>query len=185
MSYSTEFIGTLKFDCDLHLKRDFGALYSILGEDAREHPEWGVKDVCDISLCITNDLDGLEWDGSEKAHNMVGIVNAVIKQMRKVNPEFRLSGALKAQGEDARDRYWIVIGQDGFAHKKISGDLSRDYTVLRKDGKDSPGAKYFVLRLDEGAENVGAARAAFDVYLKEIGKESPDVAKRLLAEYGE
>lgn len=120
MGYSTEFTGTLRF-ASSPVVEQLAELGTMLGEDVRDHPEWGAvstaKDFYYIDLKTTRDLMGLEWSGAEKTYNMVAQVNFVITRMRARWPEFGLVGALVAQGEDGDDT-WTLEMVDGAAVKK-------------------------------------------------------------------
>ncbi len=184
MGYLTYFDGVLEFDCDMNLKRDFGKLKSILGHDAREHPEWNCKDDIYISLCLTDDLDGIEWNGDEKTDNMVDVVNTVITEMKKINPDFKLKGFMRAQGENPDDQYFIQIDGSGIAVRKDMSSLYGKYIVKRTDGKDDPDAEYFVLRLDSKAKNQEASLIAIRAFTNAIQHSSPELANDLLDRYG-
>lgn len=108
MGYTTTFKGVLQFEKELtttQLKK----LAQYLGEDIREHPEWGKHDLTYIDLVLTKDFAGLEWDGSEKTYDLVDKVNLILDQMRKEYPDFNLTGSLNAQGEDSDDRWTLKI----------------------------------------------------------------------------
>ena len=113
MGYSTDFDGELKFTTELTTKQ-LAKLSTFLGEDCRDHPEWGAKHLTYIDLEITKDFMGLKWDGSEKTYDLTEKVNLIIDEMRKEYPEFGLEGSLHAQGEDITDRWSLVI-DDGRA----------------------------------------------------------------------
>lgn len=117
MGYSTDFGGELKFAAELRAS-ELAFLQSILGEDAREHKDWNAGDVVHIDLELTDEFDGIKWDGSEKTYAMVEAVNLVTRLMREKCPEFRLIGSLLAQGEDSEDRWMLVMGDDGIARKE-------------------------------------------------------------------
>lgn len=130
MGYTTEFEGELKFTPELttgQLKH----LSDMLGEDVREHPEWhegfpAAKDLYYIQFELTKDFDGIKWDGSEKFYGAESCVNLLTYQMRKIVPEFRFTGTLKAQGEEFRDLWMLAISESGRAYKqeiKIEGDI--------------------------------------------------------------
>lgn len=185
MGYLTVFYGTFEFDCDMNLKRDLGKLKSMMGGDAREHPEWNnPNDVHYIDLCMTDDMAGIEWDGSEKSGDMADMVNLVIDEMRKVNPGFKLKGSMKAQGDEPDDQYFIQIDENGRAVRKEMTSLYNKYFVKRTDGKDDPDAEYFVLRLDSKAKNQEASLIAVRAFAKAILFSSPKLANDLLDKYG-
>lgn len=104
MGYTTKFSGKLLFNHDLPISA-IQKLRTILGEDCREHPEWGRTDLTYIDLKIADELDGLEWDGSEKTYDLPEKVNLVIRLMHEAYPNFVLTGELLAQGEDIDDRW--------------------------------------------------------------------------------
>lgn len=119
MGYNTRFRGTLKFTCELTVPM-LAKLNTFLGQDPREHPEWGAgRDIGYIDLVITKDFTGIEWDsGTEKTYGLEKSVTLIIQQMRKDFPDFGLTGSLLAQGEDMEDRWQLVIGADGLAQKQ-------------------------------------------------------------------
>ena len=108
MGYTTTFKGELKFTADLSSKQ-LAKVKSFCGEDCREHLEWHNTQLTYIDLELLPDFSGLKWDGSEKTYDLVDKVNLIIEQMQKEYPEFGLSGKLAAQGEDADDRWFLVI----------------------------------------------------------------------------
>lgn len=126
MGYNTDFTGQLQFTHDLTIKQ-LVALEAICGEDCRDHPEWKDTQHCYyVDLQVTKDKDGLEWnEEAEKTYSMPKLVNVVLREMRKQWPEFGLKGHLLAQGDEVNDRWMLVIGEDGWAHKQpimLEGD---------------------------------------------------------------
>lgn len=109
MGYNTEFRGELKFTKEL-TGSQLAVLSSYLGEDCRNHPEWG-RSIGNyyVNLSLLPGFDGLEWDGSEKTYEMVEIVNFIIDKMMEIMPDFGLTGKLLAQGEDIDDRWELII----------------------------------------------------------------------------
>lgn len=117
MGYSTTFEGVLKFTSPLREDQS-EFLGGILGEDWRDHPEWGsVRDCYYIDLSITDDRLGLRWSGAEKTYGMVDAVNLVLRLCRDKWPDFGLSGSMLAQGEDIHDRWVLSISEDGTAKR--------------------------------------------------------------------
>jgi len=102
MGYTTKFEGRLNFNKNLPISA-ISKLKTILGEDCREHPEWSRPDLTYIDLKLTDDLMGVEWDGSEKTYDLVEKVNLIIKLMRQEYPDFELTGEMSAQGEEIDD----------------------------------------------------------------------------------
>lgn len=117
MGYSTNFKGELRFKAEPTASQ-LAAIKAMCGEDCREHPEWDAPDLYYIDLELTDDFMGLRWDGAEKTHELEKLVNVVIKNIRLQWPDFGLTGQLAAQGEDAEDRWALVIGEHGLAEKK-------------------------------------------------------------------
>lgn len=113
MGYSTQFKGVLEFDIPLRLEQHI-VLEKILGEDVREHPEWISKDsyMTYIDLQITENLSGLEWDGSEKTREMPDCIALVIRLMQKDFPQFSLTGRMFARGDEIDDVYEIVVDKN-------------------------------------------------------------------------
>lgn len=117
MGYNTDFTGKLEFTSEPSVAV-IRKLKSILGEDCRDHPEWNSKDLTYIDFKITDDMDGIEWDDScEKTYMADGLIDMVIGLMRQDFPDFGLKGELLAQGEEYDDRWRLVIGADGLAHR--------------------------------------------------------------------
>lgn len=116
MGYTTTFTGELKFTHEPSVKQ-IAKLDSMFGEDCREHKEWNAPGLYYIDLEHNDDYSGIRWNGAEKTYDLDGLVNVVIREMRKEFPEFGLSGTLIAQGEIADDRWQLVIGDDGLAKK--------------------------------------------------------------------
>ena len=122
MGYNTDFHGTLTFTQPLG-EDAIAKLKTMLGEDCRDHPEWGAPNLSYIDLQLTPLHDGLQWDGSEKTYDLVEKVNVIITEMRKNFPGFGLAGHLVAQGEDTSDRWILLIGPDGMAQAAEAPDF--------------------------------------------------------------
>jgi len=127
MGYHTEFRGVLHFTTKLTAPQR-SAIQQILGEDCRNHPEWGATDLTriDLVLLLPWNGNGLSWDGSECTTDMPEKVNVVITEMRKQYPEFGLSGVMMAQGSNVGDIWELYIAEDGFARK-------RELMITRED----------------------------------------------------
>lgn len=127
MGYSTTFTGELRFTSEPTAKQ-LAALKAMFGEDCRDHPEWGTTDLYYIDLEFTDDFTGLRWNGAEKTYDLDKLVNVVLHEMRKQWPDFGLTGALMAQGEDVDDRWALTIGDDELAHRTpvvVTGKIVR------------------------------------------------------------
>lgn len=130
MGYSTTFEGSLKFTADLPIKA-LTKLTKILGEDCREHPEWGPTSVTHIDLKLCEDFTGIEWNGSEKTYNLPEAIRLVIVLMQKDYPNFGLVGSLEAQGEDADDQWSLICYENAIAIKeKEKDDGIKRYIVV-------------------------------------------------------
>jgi len=125
MGYTTDFDGTLSFTSPMD-ENDMGYLDTILGEDCREHPEWDAVDLTYVDFVVCN--NGLQHNGSEKTYYAERLINLIITEMRKFKPDFGLSGALKATGEEAGDNWELYIDEDGWAKR-------RDLVLVQKDIK--------------------------------------------------
>lgn len=120
MGYSTSFEGELRFASELTATQ-LAALNSMLGEDARDHPEWKVDPstyLNYIDLELSSDFSGLKWSGAEKTYGLEEAVNVITREMRKTWPEFRITGQLLAQGESLEDRWVLHVDEEGKASKK-------------------------------------------------------------------
>lgn len=124
MGYTTTFKGVLKFKNEVTNKQ-LQKLQTFLGEDCRNHPEWHATNLSYIDLQLTDDFEGVEWDGSEKTYDFVEKVNLIIEQMQKEYPDFGFAGSLAAQGEDIDDRWALVIENDRAVKREtsIEGDV--------------------------------------------------------------
>ena len=118
MGYSTTFKGELRFTTDLTAKQ-LAKVKSFLGQDCREHPEWGKKNLTYIDLELLDDFSGLKWDGGEKTYDLTEKVNLIIDEMQKEYPDFGLEGKLVAQGEDIEDRWSMIIENGKAIERKI------------------------------------------------------------------
>lgn len=116
MGYTTTFKGELKFTKELTATQ-LAKLKTYLGEDCRNHAEWGRTDLSYIDLELLNDFSGLCWDGSEKTYDLEDKINLIIDQMRIEYPDFGLQGKLLAAGEEAEDRWWLIV-ENGVAIRK-------------------------------------------------------------------
>ena len=135
MGYSTNFSGTLKFKKELTASQ-IVKVKSFLGQDCRQHPEWG-SNLTFIDLQLTDDFSALEWDGSEKTYNLQDKVNLIIREMKKVYPDFELEGSLLAQGESIEDRWSLVI--------ESNTAFKRDIALTGKRIKCPCCGEYFLL----------------------------------------
>jgi len=117
VGYHTEFRGALRFNKRQSAKQ-LSCIKQILGQDCREHPEWGVKNLAFIDLTLTSDNSGIMWDGSEKTYQMPELVNTVILLMRKLFPDFGLTGVMTAQGDTVGDYWELYISDDGYAKRR-------------------------------------------------------------------
>lgn len=131
MGYSTEFKGELRFTKELTAKQ-LAKIKTFLGEDCREHPEWGNVGLSYIDLELTDDFDGLKWNGSEKTYDLVEKVNLLIDNVKKKYPDFGLSGNLVAQGEDLEDR-WVLSIENGKAVERKTAIKGRKVTCPHCD----------------------------------------------------
>lgn len=134
MGYSTSFTGELKFSRPLTGPELAYLKNHVLGQDVRDNilawsdMRYRIPDVVDfdcltwIDLELTDNFDGLRWDGSEKTYQLVEKVNLVIAIMTVEFGDFRLTGKLLAQGEDIEDR-WELIMKDQWAYRR---DLPND-----------------------------------------------------------
>lgn len=128
--YHTDFRGFLEFSKGI-TPEEIEKLKTFMGEDIREHPEWGAKELYPdewlsyIDLDMVYDSDDMHPLGLEcTAYNgetseMVEQVNIVLHNMRKDFPDFTLYGFLEAQG-DSWDDHWFLMIEDGKAVKKDS-----------------------------------------------------------------
>lgn len=126
MGYSTEFSGELLFTTELKAS-ELAELNKFLGEDCRQHPEWGNTSLSYIDLKLNKNFTGIEWDGSEKTYDLVDKVNLVIENIKKKFPEFGLTGELLAQGEEIGDVWRLVMYKNVAYEKRI--DLSHKKKV--------------------------------------------------------
>ena len=114
MGYTTTFSGVLSFK-DEPTVAQLRALKSMYGVDSREDeraPDDAEWYYCDFQ--VTDELDGIEWDGGEKFYGTVECLNWMLRIMRAEWPDFGLVGEIHAQGGDVEDR-WVLKIQDGVA----------------------------------------------------------------------
>lgn len=151
MGYSTSFSGELLFTTEPKAS-ELAELNKFLGEDCRQHPEWGNTSLSYIDLKLSKDFSGLEWDGSEKTYDLVDKVNLLIENMQKKYPHFGLSGELLAQGEEIGDIWRLVIKNNtaeevrvDLSHKKkvTCPHCSEDF-FLEEEEVDNSKPLYFI-----------------------------------------
>lgn len=126
MGYTTDFTGKLAFTNEPKAS-ELAELNKFLGEDCRQHPEWGNTSLSYIDLKLSKDFSGLEWDGSEKTYDLVDKVNLLIENMQKKYPHFGLSGELLAQGEEIGDIWRLVVKNN--TAEEVRVDLSHKKKV--------------------------------------------------------
>jgi hypothetical protein len=117
MGYNTDFDGELKFAKELTASQ-LAAVQQFLGEDCRDHPEWGASShLYHIDLEFLPDFSGIKWNGAEKTYQMIECINLITERVREVMPDFRMTGTLLARGEqrDGKDVWQIVMQEDGTA----------------------------------------------------------------------
>ena len=123
MGYNTTYTGKLKLIATIEgLKR----LKSILGEDVRDHKEFGQykgkfdpKDAYwhHVDLELDEDFD-LVWDrDSEKSYVCADMINAIIAYVREVDPGFQIYGDLDAYGEEAGDIWRLSVTREKGARR--------------------------------------------------------------------
>lgn len=117
MGYTTTFEGELRFTTELRASQ-LAMLSTILGEDCREHPEFGAPGLTHIDFELNADFSGIQWNGAEKSYDMVEKANLIIRLMRDKWPEFGLVGTMRAQGEDFSDR-WLLDVRDGGVARRV------------------------------------------------------------------
>jgi len=122
MGYNTDFKGLLYFRRCMTLD-EVVALKEILEKSLRGTVRFNGKDLY-IQLVIDKKVDGLEWDGGEKTYDMVDQVNYIQTEMWKTYPNFCLNGEFIAQGEDAFDRWKLVINEKTRLAEKV--DIIKD-----------------------------------------------------------
>ena len=154
MGYHTEFRGALRFTTKL-TGRQLASINHILGKDCRNHPEWEAGDLTYIDLKLLPDGSGLEWDGSEKPYDMLGQVNFVISDMRKLYPDFGLSGVMTAQGSEIGDLWELYIAEDGHAKRRELITAIKSIDEVRNDFEDMAARCMFGLSRRDNGEYTG------------------------------
>lgn len=135
MGYSTDFTGELKFTRDLK-GSELLALTKIFKENCRDHDDWPkpYSHLTWMDLCMTDDLDGIKWNGSEKTSPMEHLVNVLIDVMQRDVPDFALVGEMRAQGEEIDDR-WTLKMVDNVATKIMTKPLGAAIMCPHCEGK--------------------------------------------------
>jgi hypothetical protein len=113
MGYTIDFRGELKFNREL-VASEIKLFEGFFGEDFRDHPEWGGKDLYYLAVCFNDDYTGIKHDESEKTYDLETMINVMIENINIIKPDIKLSGELLAQGEEITDR-WILRMVDGVA----------------------------------------------------------------------
>ena len=113
MGYSTNIKGSLKFAAD-PTREQLAYIKQFFGKDIRKLEPGREHEFYYIDLELTDDLLGIQWSGAEKTYGMVDMVNWLGGKMREKWPNFAFVGQLACQGEDADDR-WKLVLREGFA----------------------------------------------------------------------
>lgn len=128
MGYTTEFKGSLKFTRPL-VGNELAYLNTFLSKDRRD---LGYKDDSiyedgkygtywyHIDYELTEDFNGIQWNGAEKAYDMEHIANWLIDKMKEKYPDFGLTGEMSAQGEETMDRWTLVIKNGRALKEKLT-----------------------------------------------------------------
>lgn len=120
MGYQTQFKGAVKFTREL-TARELAYLKGMFWLDEDDFEKGGYIVPAErphyIQYELTEDFDGIQWDGSEKFYKAVEAMNFIIVNMKAKFPDFGLTGRMTAQGEEFDDRWELVIGEDGMAHE--------------------------------------------------------------------
>ena len=184
MGYNTTYNGQLFIETKLS-DDDRNVLNSLLGADIRDHPEWNdTEELTYIDLDESYDYyNAIEWNGSEKSYDMAKKINLLTRVMRQSNPNFKLSGMLKADCSDYDEHYMIVLDENGIASEKSYKTLYQKYIVKSSDGEDDPNAEYFVLRVDKGSNDREAALEALKTYANIIKETSDQLYNDIMERY--
>lgn len=110
MGYSTDFKGELRLRGGTTVQelRTLKQFFN-LGDPREFALANGYGDPGYVDLELTDDLSALKWNGTEKTRGMPQAVQMIVGEMRKQYPEFTLDGTLQAQGEEADDRWDLVV----------------------------------------------------------------------------
>lgn len=126
MGYSTDFKGVLRFTKEPDRKVLAALANEILGEWIHSWP-WSEfpKGAYHVDLELTDEFDGIQWNGMEKTYGMLEVVQWLCGiVLPAFDPELSLEGTFVCQGEDIEDR-WILSVKDGKA-ERIKQSLSRE-----------------------------------------------------------
>lgn len=113
MGYNTYFDGVLEFNNNLSV----GALKIIKNIIKAREAKYNGKNIY-IQFELTEDLSGIQYDGSGKFYDAIDAVNYIIEKVKGIYPNFSLKGEITAQGEDYSDRWKLAINDKGRAYKK-------------------------------------------------------------------
>ncbi len=116
MWYSTEFKWTLKFKEGMTVKW-LAFLNTILWEDARDHEEWNAGNLTRMDLEVTKELDGIQWNWSEKTYDLDTKIALIIHLMSEKFPEFWIDWELLANWEEFDD-IWKIIVKDNKVERR-------------------------------------------------------------------
>lgn len=110
MGYTTQFDGELKFTKLLSPEKlcQIDHLICNLRED---HIVYKNKSFY-FQLELSESKTGVVWDGGEKCYYMELAVEYFLKELKKIDPDLSLSGDFLAQGEEAQDRWYLVVEKD-------------------------------------------------------------------------
>jgi len=115
MGYNTDFEGELKFTREITIDElrivkeiletdEADKLAAVYGYAAKPDDRYSY-----INLELTDDFDGLKWNGGEKTYYMVTSLNVLLHAIKQRVPDLSLTGSMFAQGEDVGDVWGIEI----------------------------------------------------------------------------
>ena len=120
MGYSTDFAGELTFTRE-PTATELAFVTSLFWTNDADIHNRGLRNskgkLSYIQFELTDNFGGIKWDGSEKFYNAIEAVNFLIENMRFACNGLGLTGSLLAQGEEFEDRWYLVIGDDGWAKR--------------------------------------------------------------------
>lgn len=178
MGYTTKFDGAIKFDreltaseimtirkiCSFGEDGDAEDLAKAIGYVHPEHVTGGDRGYSYIQIELTENLDGLEWDGGEKCYFMLTTLNVVMQAIMQKIPDLNFHGGMTAQGEEIGD-VWAIEVVNNAAYRK---------SILASEASNGDGTKTLDVKMHGNDAKAETVRDYLKALLRELWKKDED-----------
>lgn len=112
MGYTTQFQGVVKITPELKTSQ-VKFIQGMFGDMREWNPEEAKRlDFTWFDFEFNEEMDGLQWDGTEKFYDADTKMQYLIDRAVEKYPELSFNGILQAQGEEIDDRWQLVVNDN-------------------------------------------------------------------------